>query len=101
MNNLLGGVSIVAALAILSLGGYCYYLKYELSECQKAPLVEAVQTQEKHEKIQQKVMSLDDAALNAALCKWVRDDVQECRKHGLLILEGPADQGNGAADRNQ
>ena len=32
-------------------------------------------------------MSMDDIALRDAYCKWMRDDVQKCRKSDLPISE--------------
>lgn len=80
-------LSLVAVLGFLVLGCYAFYLKAGLAECNLRQQKEIVQANDKREKIQRKVMSLDDVALRDAYCKWMRDDVQKCRKSDLPISE--------------
>lgn len=77
----------VTVLTFVSLGGYCFYIKWKLAECVKAPFIETVKAEVKHDKVQRKVMSLDDASLHAAYCQWVRDNKTKCLQADIPIRE--------------
>jgi predicted negative regulator of RcsB-dependent stress response len=78
---------ILAVLAVLSILGWVYWQGGQDKETkiENKQLTAVVEGEKQHVRKTKEVMSLDDAALRARHCKWVRDSKELCMQTNLPI----------------
>lgn len=66
---------------------YIYGHRQGTLSCQQSQSQSIIKEDIKHEKVEEKVMSLSDVELRKSFCQWVRDDKQKCLQAHIPISE--------------
>lgn len=81
---ILKAIPYILALGLLAMTYILGHVK-GTDSCQLKQSAAIIKEDIKHEKIEEKVMSLSDIELRKSYCKWMRDDKQKCLSSHIPI----------------